>query len=239
MTNAKIKPSQTSQLSWAINYFSTDVLNFSTFLWGWPTYWFMSKFCLLSWGWNFLCSSTGNELFFLPSPRLCTPPNLKEFKNDESFHSIFSDFSTDTILPGGTAMIPWHWSFSVSEKWWYIVPLLWAVAVLAVVLILRHLTTGGAWSLRYTKGTTKSEHKNCVAREDIGTHNSVTDYETHSNCVATEDNETQADKEPQDDTGALQVVLMLPGHLTRWYAKGTSKATTIGTVQLRLQPMVQ
>ena len=83
------------------------------------------------------------------------------------------------------------------------------------------------WSLRYTKGTTKSEHKNCVAREDIGTHNSVTDYETHSNCVATEDNETQADKEPQDDTGALQVVLMLPGHLTRWYAKGTSKGTTI------------
>ena len=95
------------------------------------------------------------------------------------------------------------------------------------------------WSLRYTKGTTKSEHKNCVAREDIGTHNSVTDYETHSNCVATEDNETQADKEPQDDTGALQVVLMFPRHLTRRYAKGTSKATTIGTVQLRLQPIVQ
>ena len=95
------------------------------------------------------------------------------------------------------------------------------------------------WSLRYTKGTTKSEHKNCVPREDIGTHNSVTDYETHSNCVATEDNETQADKEPQDDTGALQVVLMLPRHLTRRYAKGTSKGTTIGTVQLRLQPMVQ
>ena len=55
----------------------------------------------------------------------------------------------------------------------------------------------------------------------------MTDYETHSNCVATEDNETQADKEPQDDTGGLQVVLMLPRHLTRRYAKGTSKGTTI------------
>ena len=140
----KIKPSQTSQVSRAINYSSSDVLNFSTFLWGWPTYWFKSKFCFFTWDWKFLCSSTGNELFFLLSPRLCTPPNLKEFKNDENVHSIFSDFSSDTILPGGTAMIPWHWSFSVSEKWWYIVPLLWAVAVLAVVLILRHLTTGGA-----------------------------------------------------------------------------------------------
>ena len=106
MTNTKTKPSQTTQLSWAINYSSTDVLNFSTFLWGWPTYWFMSKFCLFSWGWNFLCSSTGNKQFFLLSPRLCTPPNLKELRNDENFHSIFSDFSTDTILPGGTAMIP-------------------------------------------------------------------------------------------------------------------------------------
>ena len=76
------------------------------------------------------------------------------------------------------------------------------------------------WSLRYTKGTTKSEHKNCVAREDIGTHNSVTDYETHSNCVATEDNETQADKEPQDDTGALQVVLMSKFCLFSWRGVG-------------------
>ena len=117
---------------------------------------------------------------FLLSPQLWTPPNLKEFKNDENFHSIFSDFSSDTILPGGTAMIPWHWSFSVSEKWWYIVPLLWAVAVLAVVLILRHLTTGGACG---TPRVQQNLSTKTVLQEKILEHTTVWQIMKHTATV--------------------------------------------------------
>ena len=117
---------------------------------------------------------------FLLSPQLWTPPNLKEFRNDENFDSIFSDFSSDTILPGGTAMIPWHWSFSVSEKWWYIVPLLWAVAVLAVVLILRHLTTGGACG---TPRVQQNLSTKTVLREKILEHTTVWQIMKHTATV--------------------------------------------------------